>query len=660
MEQSCVAMGKTHLILWAMAEEFIEQARSLCFVATTQPNSQPGWRKRHQNLVTSAIKCLIACVSGESQSMTQLDKAKSRLRLAQILFEETKSLERCEDEISKAITMADAIQGVEALDIQLQLYDLQIQIYMETKRFRQAKNIIRMASAEAAKHELHAWKYQFCLTKAKLHFLMDDLAGSLTTLGEGATIAEKRGDYDVKLAFWILGGQYSLMLSNWDQAMFFLQKLSPHMGLEQIHIITPNSGNPPEEIPQPSCESRHLRVLFLILFIFCMLRSGNVAKALVALSALQVGLEETRPRDGDDLQGIFKVALRNAQQTSQQVQPMTLSIKWMSFSQVYTLTYLLSGICSKADMTNPAKSQQYLAEGIKVVNREFNVNDYASAAIYVRKNQQWFSLLMLNMLLHLADVYLLQFDHASAEETLLRATYWCKVCNVWDTFKWRISLSIGMLMHLGGKLDEALTWYGICMSHVESSHKDPEGYDTKSIALINAAIIYCGDRHFDLQRVKSIQMEVKSRYPSSTMTPNITCALHILDSWTVEGLMLARQHLLESLRLSAALQNTQMRSLTLLLLGNVYLQTHDDQAEKMLVTGYLHALKTKNQIVAAAAGSSLKDLYLKTSQGIRASQQAQQNKVVLDVVDQAFQSTLMAPLVALSKAEHDSTSSGTK
>lgn len=159
------------------------------------------------------------------------------------------------------------------------------------------------------------------------------------------------------------------MLSNWDQAMFFLQKLSPHMGLEQIHNITLNSGHPPEETPQPSCESRHLRVLFLILFIFCMLRSGNVAKALVALSALQVGLEETRPRDGDDLQGIFKVALRNAQQPSQQVQPMTLSIKWMSFSQVYTLTYLLSGICSKADMSNPAKSQQYLAEGIKVVNR---------------------------------------------------------------------------------------------------------------------------------------------------------------------------------------------------------------------------------------------------------------------------------------------------
>lgn len=160
---------------------------------------------------------------------------------------------------------------------------------------------------------------------------------------------------------------------------------------------------------------------------------------------------------------------------------------------------------------------------------------------------------------------------------------------------------------------------------------------------------------------------------------------------------ISRQHLLESLRLSAALQNTQMRSLTLLLLGNVYLQTHDDQAEKMLVTGYLHALKTKNQTVAAAAGSSLKgknardklgraqcdvwtsgvrkqgelttclehsnaaiDLYLKTSQGIRASQQAQQNKAVLDVVDQAFQSTLMAPLLALSKAEHDSTSSGPK
>ncbi|KAG0030728.1 hypothetical protein BGZ81_002268 [Podila clonocystis] len=497
---------------------------------------------------------------------------------------------------------------------------------------------------------------------------MDDLAGSLTTLGQGATIAERRGDYDMKLAFWILGGQYSLMLSNWDQAMFFLQKLSSHMGIEQIHIVTPNSGqqSPVNGSFQPSCQSRHLRVFFLILFIFCMLRSGNVAKALVALTALQVGLEEIRPKDGDDLQGIFKIALRDVQQLSQyqeyiqphQLQPVTISIKWMSFSQVYTLAYLLSGVCSKADMTNPKKSQQYLVEGIKVVDREFNVNDYTSAAIYVRRNQHWFSLVMLNMLLHLADVFLLQFDHASAEETLLKATYWCKVCNLWDTFKWRISLSIGMLMHLGGKLDEALIWYGICMSHAESSHQDPEGYNTKSLALINAAIIYCGDRHFDLQKVKSMQLEVKSRYPSSTMTPNITCALHILDSWTVEGLMLARQHLLESLKLSAALQNTQMRSLTLLLLGNVYLQTHDDQAEKMLVTGYFHALKTKNHTVAAASGSSLKDLYLKTSQGIKASQQAQQNKAVIDVVDQAFQSTLMTPLVALSRAEHDSVSSG--
>lgn len=56
-----------------------------------------------------------------------------------------------------------------------------------------------------------------------------------------------------------------------------------------------------------------------------------------------------------------------------------------------------------------------------------------------------------------------------------------------------------------------------------------------------------------------------------------------------------------------------MRSLTLLLLGNVYLQTHDDQAEKMLMTGCLHALKTKNYPVAAASGSSLKGKMDKTA-----------------------------------------------
>jgi len=37
---------------------------------------------------------------------------------------------------------------------------------------------------------------------------------------------------------------------------------------------------------------------------------------------------------------------------------------------VYCLTYLLSGICSKADMTQPMKSEQFLIEGIKVVDRK--------------------------------------------------------------------------------------------------------------------------------------------------------------------------------------------------------------------------------------------------------------------------------------------------
>jgi hypothetical protein len=54
--------------------------------------------------------------------------------------------------------------------------------------------------------------------------------------------------------------------------------------------------------------------------------------------------------------------------------------------------------------------------------------------------------------------------------------------------------------------------------------------------------------------------------------------------------------------------NTQMRSLTLLLLGDSYMHPHDEQAEKMLMAGYVHAVKTSNQIVAAAAGSCLKGL----------------------------------------------------
>ncbi|KAF8968667.1 hypothetical protein BGZ46_010822 [Entomortierella lignicola] len=268
---------------------------------------------------------------------------------------------------------------------------------------------------------------------------------------------------------------------------------------------------------------------------------------------------------------------------------------------------------------------------------EFSVNDYASSTIFVRRNQRWFSLLMMTMLLHLADVFLLKFDLASAEETILKATYWSKVCGMWDVFKWRISLSIGMTMQLGGRLEEALEWYGICQSHSEGNHKDPEGFEAKTLAIINVALIYCGEQFLDLQKVKELQLEARARH-SSSMSANILCALHILDSWTKEGLIPARQHLQEALKLSSMLANTQLRSLTLLLLGNVYLQTHDKQAEKMLMAGHMYAVKTSNQIVAAAAGSCLKDLYLATSQGIKASQQAQQNTSIFEEIEKVFES----------------------
>ncbi|KAG0055955.1 hypothetical protein BGZ83_006880 [Gryganskiella cystojenkinii] len=659
---SLVSQGKAHLLLWSMAEEYMDQARSLCFISTTQPNSQPGWRKRHHDLIFSAIKCLVACVSVELPSMMQLDKAKTRLRLAQILFEETESLEQSEEEVNKAILIAESIQGSAAVDIQFRLYDLQIQIYIETKKFRLAKNTLKIAAKEAAKQELHWWMYQFYLLKARVHFLTNDVAGSLNTLNQGAALAEKRGDFDLKMAFWIVAGQYSLMFSNWDYAMFYLRKLTPFM--DKDHTLDMSAMDPQDQLQdqqhqqQPSrlCDSKQLRVFFLILYISCMLRCGNTDKAVAALTALHSALDETRPQDVDELQGVFKISLQShlpppppAHQQQMGLPPQHaevpfIKIKWMTFSQVYCLTYLLSGICSKADMTQPMKSQQFLIEGIKVVDREFSVDDLASTTIHVRRKQRWFSLLMMNMLLHLSDVFLLKFDLVSAEETIMKATYWSKVCGLWDVFKWRVSLSIGMIMHLGGRLEEALEWYELCRSHTASSHEDPEGYDAKSLAIVNMALVHCGNKLFDMVKVRDLLTEAKTRHASMTST-NFRCALHILDSWTKEGLIPARQHLQEALKLSSSLLNTQMRSLTLLLLGNVYLQTHDEQAEKMLMTGFIHAAKTGNQVVAAAAGSCLKDLYLRTAQGIKASQQAQQNKPVLETVDQAFQTPHLGRLL---------------
>ncbi|KAF9585935.1 general transcription repressor [Lunasporangiospora selenospora] len=590
--------GMTHWVLWALAEEYIDQALSLCFIAITQPNSQPGWKTRHRDLILTAIKCLVASTTLESPAMTQLDKAKSRYRLAQVLFEETESFDRAEEEVSKAIITVDGIQGSTALDLQLRLYDLQTRIYLETGKFRLAKNTLRIATSRAE--------------KARVCFMLNDLEGSLATLNQGAALAETRGDFELEMAFWIVAGQYSLMFANWDQAEHYLQKLLPHMGLDQLQNGVSSTAHP----------------------------------SLSLSASIPARVYEAPPKNLEEAQGIFRVPLNISSTSEQTGETVTgdlhilpvdkpsdyISIKWISFSQVYCLTYLLSGVCSKADMTQPMRSQQFLVEGIKVVDREFSVNEYAFSTSSVRRNQRWFSLLMMTMLSHLTDVFLIKFDAKSAEDTILKATYWAKVCGFWEMFKWRISLSIGMIMQVGGQLDEAIEWYEICMSHEAQPREDPEGYDAKSLAIVNLIIIYCGEAHHDLQKARRLLVEAKKRW-SSSMPTDYQSVLHMLDGWTKESIIPA-----------SSLQNTQMKNLTLLLLGNIYKQTNDVHSEKILQTGYVHAFKTSSPVIAAAAGSCLKDLYLETSQGIKASQQAQQNRPILEAVDLAFQTKPMIPL----------------
>ncbi|KAG0256058.1 hypothetical protein DFQ27_005918 [Actinomortierella ambigua] len=134
-----------------MAEEYIEEARDIAFVATAQPKTFTQWRARHQELVYMAIKTLTAVQALSSPVMTQLDRAKTGLRLAQVLYEETENHDRAEAEVAQAIILADSVQGSQALEIHLRLYELQIMIYMRKKQFRLAKNTLRLASAEAEK-----------------------------------------------------------------------------------------------------------------------------------------------------------------------------------------------------------------------------------------------------------------------------------------------------------------------------------------------------------------------------------------------------------------------------------------------------------------------------------------------------------------------------
>ncbi|CAG8716926.1 12978_t:CDS:2, partial [Ambispora leptoticha] len=320
-------------LLWYLAEHHLSQAASL-------PNSSsltdfPKLTPQHQKHVLAAIKCLDAVLTNNNngnQFMPAVE-LKTRFRLSQILFWFTENIVEAEMHLQKAILIAQKMDNVN--ELKFQIYNLQSKIFTSTNNIKAAKNLLKKGTAEAMENNMPDWTYHYLIQRADLCQKDSDFNGCLSVLKQAESLADQRGDIEMKACLLITVAQYAFTSQNYTIAQHTLAELS-------TIYFPPPSSQPPQTYHIFPITNRHLHLHYSLLFIAYHMHTGNMKFALEKLSEVHQLLDERREEENlDELKGYIT-------------------------AEIYTLTFLISGICNRGDTAN-VRASIFLTEGLKIV-----------------------------------------------------------------------------------------------------------------------------------------------------------------------------------------------------------------------------------------------------------------------------------------------------
>ncbi|KAK9727781.1 mau2 chromatid cohesion factor [Basidiobolus ranarum] len=621
-----------HKILWTLTEHYLAHACQIASGLVAQPTQQK-WIE-HQRDIKSAVYCLEAVLkSGKSANffsggmsanspssmrfgtpqrssilqsprtpttpsrVTVMPKieTKTRFRLAQVLFQYTENIVEAEEHLQKAILLAQKLEGYS--ELKFQMIDLQCQILERTRNFKIAQNVLKNSIVEAGELNLPVWIYHFLLLRAKLYYMDHDFGRCLSSLSEALQFAERRQELDMKACILLTKCQYALS---------FQQYHIVSEGLSQVSILFPQ----PRESNmigqgRPIVQNRNLQLCHYMILIIYSTHTGNIKTAMQYTTEMYSLLETPSMTELQDIQGFIKIPIRSSTVVNNYTQGhyetfSVMTAGWLTKNQLYSLAYLISGMCNKSDNTN-LKAKTFLTEGLKNVELQFSTflgNPGLHEAI---EHKNWCAVVKAHMLLHLSDVLMLRSEFQEATKTLLELVSWSYTCGFWEKFAALICSSWGMLCQFQGQSMEALQFY-------EAAAGCTDNRELVALVRLNQALIHIGLSASNREMVHTMLDGIRPDCLEGKLD-GLKAVFHVVEGLVTHEIVKAKQNLLETLKLTSTLYNTQLKSITLSLLGTLFQHTQNDQSEKMLTTAYLLSRNSRNDMGCLVAGGLLRDLY---------------------------------------------------
>ncbi|CAG8751180.1 25208_t:CDS:2, partial [Racocetra persica] len=305
-----------HKLLWYFAERYLSKAKATELSSTSSVNQQK-LSSEQQKHILAAIKCLEAVIISVANGSTYMPlvELKTRFRLSQILFWFTENVREAESHLQKALdTVAE---------LKFRMIDLQCNIFKSANNIKAARNIMKSGVMEAMECNMPDWTYHFLLRHADLYNAEGDFNGCLSTLKQAESMADQRGDIEMKACLLISIVQYAFTSQNYSIAQHSLAELSTLY------------------FPPPSSPFN--------------MHTGNVKDATEKLAEVHNMLNQKRDVESlDDVKGYTTIHVSAAPTSSTTMTSYSTStaksvpvrIKVSSKAEIYTLTFLISRICN--------------------------------------------------------------------------------------------------------------------------------------------------------------------------------------------------------------------------------------------------------------------------------------------------------------------------
>ncbi|ODQ51845.1 hypothetical protein SAICODRAFT_20170 [Saitoella complicata NRRL Y-17804] len=591
-----------HLLLWHLAESYLTAAHALSPCLLPPPHSSSSSvqvdihraRERYTQLVRGAITALDAILKSGKRLATSVE-LRTRLRLAEVLWDECKDGKAVEGILSKAIILARQGGNQQHVHIKFACQHLLIKILVSHPRSVGAgRQVLRSCLKECQEREVvPEWSYAFLMLEIELDVSARGMRG----------FALQRGDGEV--------GVYALLV----EAAQYLRT-----GVEGIERAGECLRGYEELLVTRGVPVRNeIRLMGLVLGILRLGMGARTGEALRELGMLHHALDALASDPNWTPDGSFVIPVRAHE--SQVGRVVGVRVKWCEKLELFAFGYLLSGVCHLPNYAS-SKSIMFLEEGLKMVAiLSANAATTPGSISEVVERRGRVDVMREYLLTYMVFALLLRSEFDAA---LVRL-------NALDQIGPGVGIlgpmrTMGKVAYLQstGKFDEALA----LSATIPQQTQDEE---LLLLNLLNSVAMMRGMQSEGRDLAERMLVDVETRCMASKNTSlktawqllRATC-LHTPSEIATNTLL--HRHLLDStFTLSSAHANTHLRTLTLTALSHIFAHINPAQGEAMSTSAYVVAKKARDEVWCGMAGEVARGVWERGGKGAKAGRQEQVN-----------------------------------